>query len=180
MDAILGSVLLFGGNFAPRNWALCQGQILAISQNTALFSLLGTVYGGDGRTTFALPDLQGRAVISQGAGPGLSDYVLGEVGGAETTTLLTIQLPVHSHPVNMTITPGSSTAATTALPTTAVYAPDGGGNPAYSGSPTNPMAPYSATLVTGITGSSIPFGNRNPYLGITYMICTSGIFPARN
>jgi microcystin-dependent protein len=180
MDAFLGSVMLFGGNFAPRNWALCQGQILSIAQNTALFSLLGTTYGGNGQTTFALPDLRGRAVVGAGQGPGLSDYELGQVGGVENTTLITMQMPAHSHAVSMKITPGSSTSAASTNPTNAVYAPDGGGNPAYSGSPNATMAAYQAVLTTSPTGSNIPFSNRNPFLGLNYLICTSGIFPSRN
>src|SRR3954465_13916452 len=96
----IGQISLFGGNFAPRGWAFCKGQLLAISQNTALFSILGTTYGGNGQTTFALPDLRGRVPIHFGQGPGLSSYALGETGGAETTTLTVNELPAHTHAVS--------------------------------------------------------------------------------
>src|SRR5262245_44407760 len=100
MDPFIGQLMLVPYNFAPRGWALCNGQILPIAQNTALFSLLGTTYGGNGQTTFALPDLRGRVPISSGQGPGLSNYDLGEVGGVETVTLTTTQMPAHGHPVS--------------------------------------------------------------------------------
>src|SRR6266699_1804577 len=96
-DAMIGTIALFAGNFAPRGWALCQGQILSIAQNTALFSILGTTYGGNGQTTFALPDLRGRSPLSAGQGHGLSNIQLGEQGGTQNTTLLNTELPSHSH-----------------------------------------------------------------------------------
>src|SRR5690349_13883210 len=96
-EPFIGEIIMFAGNFAPRGWAFCQGQILSIAQNTALFSILGTTYGGNGQTTFALPDFRGRVPVGQGQGPGLSSYVLGEVSGTESTTLLTTNMPVHNH-----------------------------------------------------------------------------------
>src|ERR1700730_18604085 len=101
-EQYVGEIRPFAGNFAPQNWALCNGSLLPISQNSALFSLIGTTYGGDGQTTFGLPDLRGRHPVGQGQAPGLSNYVIGEVSGVETVTLNTLQLPVHSHPANAT------------------------------------------------------------------------------
>lgn len=180
MEAILGSVTLFASNFAPRDWALCQGQLLAISSNTALFSLLGVTYGGNGSTTFALPDLQGRALVGPRTGPGLSNYDLGQVGGVESTTLLVPQMAGHAHSFAATVTQDSAlSTATTGNPNTAVYAPEAAGNSAYSGSSTNTMMPFNAAVTMAPTGSGIPFGNRNPFLTLNYIICLAGIFPAR-
>jgi microcystin-dependent protein len=180
MDGVIAYVTPFAGNFAPRGWALCQGQILAISQNPALFALIGTFYGGNGQTTFALPDLRGRAVVGAGSGPGLSAYSIGEPGGTETTTLIGAQLPTHNHQVVVSITPNSATAASTNIPTGAVYAPEANGASAYAGNNNVSMQAYSATLTTGPTGSNTPFASRNPYLTLNYLICTQGVFPARN
>src|SRR5215510_5189967 len=102
-EPFLGEIIMFGGNFAPRGWALCNGQILSIAQNTALFSILGTTYGGNGQTTFGLPDFRGRVPVSQGAGPGLSSYDLGEMPATESTTLLINQMPAHTHTATVTI-----------------------------------------------------------------------------
>ena len=180
MDGVIGYVTPFAGNFAPRNWAICQGQIMAIAQNTALFSILGTTYGGNGQTTFGLPDMRGRAVVSAGTGPGLSSYSLGEVTGIETTTLLITQMPTHTHVLAVDITPNSSTTASTGNPNGGVYAPAADGSQAYASAPNNNMAFYNATLTTGITGGSTPFSNRNPYLTLNYLVCLFGVFPARN
>lgn len=180
MEGVIGFVTPFAGNFAPRSWALCQGQILAIAQNTALFSILGTTYGGNGQTTFALPDMRGRAVVGQGQGPGLSSYTLGEVTGTENTTLIITQMPTHTHVLAVDITPNSSTTASTSNPNGGVYAPISGGGQAFSSSPNNNTAFYNAALITGITGGNIPFGNRNPYMTLNYLVCMQGIFPSRN
>src|SRR5687767_4659649 len=114
-EPFIAQITLFAGNFAPRGWAFCQGQILSIAQNTALFSLLGTTYGGDGQTTFALPDLRGRVPVGTGQGPGLSPYQAGQKSGVENTTLLSTQMPAHVHTANTTVTPASTLAATTAI-----------------------------------------------------------------
>lgn len=180
MDGVLAYVTLFAGNFAPRGWATCQGQLMAISGNTALFSLIGTFYGGNGKTTFALPDLQGRAIVGAGQAAGLSFYQLGQMGGSATTTLNPGQLAAHNHGVNLAIHPGSATNPGNAnVPTNAVYAPLSSGAPAYSGSPSGNMQAYQVTMQTSVTGNSIPYNNRNPYLALTYIICLQGIFPAR-
>jgi microcystin-dependent protein len=172
MDAFLGSIMLFAGNFAPRGWAFCQGQIMAISQNTAVFSLLGTTYGGNGQTTFALPDLRGRAPIGQGQGPGLPNVVLGESSGTEQTTLQVNNMPKHSHALASggganAYGPSGNLCAEESNQSTQVYA---------SGAPTGQM---SAQAI-GAAGENQPFSIMQPYLGLNYIICLEGIFPSRN
>ncbi|MBO9566678.1 MAG: phage tail protein [Niastella sp.] len=180
MNGYIGSVTLFAGNFAPKSWALCQGQILPISQNTALFSILGTTYGGNGTSTFALPDLRGRAVVGAGQGPGLSPYSLGQVGGTETTTLLSINIPAHTHTAAIQIQPAAAATADQASPGNDVYATAASGEPFYGPAPTAQMQAYPGTLTTGSTGNSIPFSNLHPELALCYIVCIQGIFPARN
>jgi len=175
----IGEMVGFGGNFAPVNWATCQGQLLSISQNTALFSILGTTYGGNGQTTFALPNLSGRAAIGQGQGPGLPPYTLGQTGGTETATLTTSNLPAHIHTQT-----GSPTKATQQAPAAGSFigkAQDSAGTavpqiyvPAGSEGTVIPLG------ATGITGQNVPFSIRDPYLTITWLIATQGIFPSRN
>lgn len=160
---------MFGGNFAPRGWAFCNGQLMPISQNSALFSILGTTYGGDGQTTFALPDLRGRVAVGQGQGPGLSSVSLGQAAGTETVTLTTAELPAHSHTVQM---PASTGAQTSNRPTGAYQA---SGN-AYSSSTNTTMAAATSAL----SGSSQPHSNLPPYLGVTFIIAVQGTFPSRN
>lgn len=172
MEPFLGQVQIFGFNFAPRGWAFCDGTLLAISTNTALFSLLGTVYGGNGVTTFALPDLRGRTPIHPGQGPGLSPIVQGEMSGGESVTLLISNMPAHNH-----IVMANSNNATEDEPGSNVHF-GSTSVPIYTkGSPGNvPLAPDSTTM----TGGSVPVGIRNPYLGIYYSIALQGIFPSRN
>ncbi len=176
-------VTIFAGNFAPRNWASCNGQLLAISQNTALFSLLGTTYGGNGQTTFGLPDLRGRMAIHVGQGNGLPLVSLGEMSGAESTTLLQTQMPAHTHVFQNASGAQAATTApgTTDIPTNNYPAPVNGSGNAYSTSPSAAeMAPSVTNTVTGISGGSQPFDIRSPYLAMNYIICLFGIFPARN
>jgi microcystin-dependent protein len=162
---------MFAGNFAPRGWALADGQLLAISQNDALFSLFGTIYGGDGRTTFGLPDLRGRIPIHQGAGPGLSPRPIGSKGGEETVTVTGAQLPPHTHPAQ-----ASSDTGNTANP--------GGGLPARSTAvdfyineaPSVPMAVQAITA----TGGNQAHGNIAPFQCINYIVALFGIYPSRN
>jgi len=163
---ILGSIMLFAGNFAPRNWAMCEGQLLPISQNTALFSILGTTYGGNGTSNFALPDLRGRAPIGMGQGPDLSDYIEGEQGGAESVTLTTAEIPAHAH--NQPATAG---AETTNRPNGAIPA-EGGVYAATSDG--------SQLAATTSAGGGQPHENRTPYLVMNYVIALEGIFPSRN
>jgi microcystin-dependent protein len=169
-DQFLGEIRMFGGNFAPLGWAFCNGQILSIEANTALFSLLGTYYGGDGTTTFALPNLQSRIPIHQGQGVGLSSYVVGESGGTENVTLNTQQLPQHIHTASADSGSGSvsSPAATywASSPNTKQYSPS-----------TNATMSTSAT---SLTGGSQPHANIMPYLTISFIIATEGIYPSRN
>lgn len=173
MEGYLGEIRMFAGTFAPKNWAFCQGQTLGIAQNTALFAILGTTYGGNGTTTFGLPDFQGRVAVGAGNGPGLSSVVLGEVSGTENNTLTTANLPAHTHPMN-----ASSDAATVGTP-----AGNSLGVNARGG--ITPFAPGVANQVamastTGSAGNATPVNNMQPYLGMNYIICQAGVFPVRN
>src|SRR5205809_449207 len=147
MDPLLGEIRMFGGNFAPRGWALCNGQLLSIAQNTALFSILGVTYGGNGQTTFGLPNLQGRVAMHWGQGPGLSPHTLGETAGAETVTLLSTQMPMHTHTLS-----ASTAAGGTDDPTGGVLAKpsdsDGNAVSAY-GTPINTVMNPGAVGVSG-------------------------------
>jgi microcystin-dependent protein len=181
-EPFIGEVKLFGFNFAPKGYATCQGQILSIAQNTALFSLLGTTYGGNGTTTFALPDLQGRVPIGQGQGPGLPYYSMGEVAGTTSTTLLTSNIPPHVHTLNsvrVQVKAASTTAteqsADGTFPASTISA-------AYADTAT-PNLFTGGTVVSGttdITGGGQPFSILNPYLCMNYSIALQGIFPSRN
>jgi microcystin-dependent protein len=179
-EPFLGQIIMVGFNFAPRGWAFCNGQILSIAQNTALFSLLGTTYGGNGQTTFALPDLRGRVPIQQGQGPGLSPYSLGQVGGTESTTLNSTNVPPHSHTLNV----AGTAKGNSALPNNNWFAigfdPNNNANlNNYStAGPTGPTAMNPGTITGG--GSSQPFNNLQPYLCISFCIALEGIFPSRN
>src|SRR5262245_44323807 len=172
-DCMLGEVKMFAGNFAPRAYAFAQGQLLPIAQNTPLFSILGTTYCGNGQTTFALPDLRGRAPVGVGTGPGLSPRDLGEVAGTETVTMLLSQMPAHNHALIGTNDPATHarplnrTLAKVTPTTTLTYA---------EVVPDAPMNPGSI----GVAGGNQPFGILNPYLGINFIICMEGIFPSRN
>jgi microcystin-dependent protein len=172
----LGEIRPFGCNFAPSGWALCNGQILAITQNTALFSLLGTNYGGNGTTTFGLPNLQSRVPMFWGQGPGLTQRSIGEMGGTETVTLLTSQLTAHTHGGNVWVGRGGTASA---APTVngALTASQGGNeyDTAVPGSPAV-MDPSSVSVV----GGSQPHNNLMPYLVINWCIALQGIFPARS
>lgn len=182
-EPFIGEIKIFGFNFAPRGYMTCQGQILSIAQNTALFSLLGTTYGGNGQTTFGLPDLQSRMPIGQGQGPGLPSYTMGQKAGLNTVTILTSNMPAHIHTlstakaniaVNTTVadsnTPESAYLA--ANNTTALYS---------EGPQTGKfLAPASISGNTDITGSGLPIDITNPYLTINYSIAIEGIFPSRN
>lgn len=177
-DQYVGEIRMVGFNFAPNGWALCNGQLLPISQNQALFSLLGTYYGGNGVQTFALPNLQSRVPIHQGTGLGLSTYEIGEIGGSENVTLLSAQMPQHSHLVGV-----SNLAGSVADPTNAILAQ---GNSGTGRSPV-PVTDYVSTAATGslspatisMTGGSQPHSNIQPYLCINFIIALQGIFPSR-
>lgn len=182
MEGTIGEIRMFAGNFAPKNWAFCQGQIMPIAQNTALFSILGTTYGGNGQTTFSLPDLRGRVPVGPGQGPGLSPYQLGEVSGSENTTLLVTNMPAHAHTFNATAGMACHTGAGNAdSPATNIPAGSASDeNYSAASSADAAMAPISISGNTGPAGSSVPFSNVQPYLGMNYIICLFGIFPSRN
>lgn len=163
---------MFAGNFAPRNWALCNGQILPISQNTALFSILGTTYGGNGQTTFALPDLRSRVPVHPGQGLGLSPYTLGQQGGTETVTLLSNQMPAHTH---LLACNGSSAGATSATNNFSGSLARGATG-TYAATSDNTMNPAAI----GVAGGSQPHENLQPFLAVNFIIATSGLFPSRN
>lgn len=181
-EPFIGEIKLLGFYFAPVGYQTCQGQLMSISQNTALFSLLGTYFGGDGQVTFALPDLQGRVPIGQGQGPGLPSYSMGEKGGLPTLALSTQNLPAHVHPgagisVNIPVSTGGPDIAS---PENAFLSDRG--VEVYSSVATAGKS-YGAPTVsgtTGATGASVPFDIMNPYLTINYSIATEGIFPSRN
>ena len=168
-ECFIGEVRLFAGNFAPRNWALCDGQLLPINQNQALFSILGTTYGGDGRTNFGLPDLRGRVPIHEGSGPGLTPRTLGQKGGAEAHVLTVQEMPAHTHTLNARNQRGNAN------------------NPAgnvlarkrnfYSTQPQNAMLSDSAI---GTTGGGEAHNNMPPFQALSYIICLQGLFPSRN
>jgi microcystin-dependent protein len=171
-EPFVGQLALFGGNFAPRHYALCNGQLLSIAQNTALFSILGTTYGGNGTTTFALPNFQARAPMHQGQGPGLTPRSLGESGGEEAITLLTTEMPAHNHQA------GSAAAGSVGGPIGAVWGAEGRGRPpVYSNA--GPNAPMSGQALA-VAGGNLPHNNVQPYQSVTFIIALEGIFPARN
>ena len=170
-DPFVAEIRIVGFNFAPTGWAQCNGQLLPLSQNTALFALLGTFYGGDGKSTFALPNLQGMAAIHQGQGQGLSERFIGEQGGSEFVTLLESEMPAHSHALL-----SNALSASTLLPSNeTVLARSSGGN-AYT-------APASVTAMAfqALTpaGGSLPHNNMMPYLVLNYVIAMQGVFPPR-
>lgn len=179
MEGTIGEIRMFAGNFAPRNWAFCQSQILSIAQNTALFSILGTTYGGNGQTTFGLPDFRGRTAVGTGLGPGLSPITLGEQSGTPTTTLTINQMPAHTHAVTASM--NMQAAGDGVLGTDASNRRLGPGN-FYSGATDDlvNMAPLVGTLSASMSGGSQPFSIMPPYLGMNFIICLFGIFPSRD
>ena len=175
MDPYLGSLLLVPYNFAPKGWMLCQGQLLPISQYTALFSLLGTSFGGDGRSTFALPDLRGRVPISSGQAPGLQPYSLGQHGGAESATLGVNQLPAHNHNMNTVSGPANSTNPA------GHFLAESAGGAVSSGTyaSTHPNSMLNASAISP-TGGGHPVDIRQPYLTLNWIIAVQGIYPSRD
>ncbi|HVI45059.1 MAG TPA: tail fiber protein [Chitinophaga sp.] len=195
MDPLLATILLFGGNFNPRGWAFCYGSIISIAQNTALFSLLGTTYGGNGQTTFALPDLRGRAAIGWGNAPGIGNYDIGQVGGTISTTLTINNMPAHIHTADisqLTVSPSASSAlATTNVPANGqvpAQLPTIGSGPGATVINAYGTKDNTVTLGSGVVGGSVtinptggtqPFSIQNPYLALSYIIAMEGVFPSR-
>lgn len=187
IDAFVGQIIVVPFNFAPKGFAMCHGQLMPINLNTALFSLLGTTYGGNGTTTFALPDLRGRVPLKSGQGPGLSSYAAGDAGGTETTILTTNQLPQHTHAVDVSamtatarcsVAPGNHGSPVGTVPAT------GAGAAAYgTGAPDGTMSASAIAMGGALTaasaGGSQPHDNRQPYLALNYCIALQGIFPPR-
>ncbi len=178
MEGYLAQVIGFAGNFAPRNWAFCHGQLLAISSNAALFSLLGTAYGGDGRTTFGLPDLRGRVMMGQGTGPGLNPNFLGQKAGSPTATLNQANLPSHNHTATLH---AESDVGTSGSPTDKLLGVITGQTKIYAPSvPADQVAMHPDSITVGNTGGNSPFNIEQPYQVLHYIICTQGLFPSRN
>ena len=171
-EPFIGQIIIFAGNFAIRGYAMCNGQILSIAQNTALFSILGTTYGGNGQTTFALPDLRGRVPNHFGQGPGLSSYDLGQVGGTESETLTINNLPAHGHPFQV---PANESGGSTDEPLNAFLAK--ASNNLYSATSDGTKMGVGNT---GNTGGSQPFSLLQPYLTLNFQIALEGLFPSRN
>jgi microcystin-dependent protein len=181
MEGTIAEIRMFAGTFAPRNWAFCSNQIMPIAQNTALFSILGTTYGGNGQTTFALPDFRGRVAVGTGQGPGLANIVLGQISGSPSVTLTTATMPAHNHTLTGAVTPTANNDGTNLInnPTGARLGATGNMFTTATDEQVN-MAPAVSTLAVGVTGSSQPFSIMPPYLGMNYIICLFGIFPSRN
>lgn len=184
MEEFIGIVKLFAGNFAPRGWAFCNGQILSIAQNTALFSILGTTYGGNGQTTFALPNLQGAVAIGQGTGHG-SSYVLGETAGTTNVSILPSNMPSHAHtgPGKISVSAANSTDST---PVTGASIAVPGSSISRVFTPTlgfttaTPSVDLLSNITTGQAGNNIPISIMQPYVALSYIICLEGVFPSRN
>ena len=173
-DPFVGEIRMAGFNYAPKNWAFCSGQIIPIAQNTALFSLLGVNYGGDGRTTFGLPDLRGRTPIQWGQGPGLSDVAIGQTGGIDAVPLQSNQIPPHTHSLSAT-----TASATQASPTNGIWAVSGSRRTAINlyKSTTDNTAMSAQAL--GPSGTQVPHNNVSPYQAVSFIISLQGIFPPR-
>jgi microcystin-dependent protein len=177
---LLGQVKMVGFNFAPRGYYPCDGSLRSIANDSALFALLGTTYGGDGQTTFAMPDLRGRMPIHQGTGPGLSSYVMGQAAGTEAVTLLSTQLPAHTHALTQSVSnPCQGGAGNTKNPTGNYHAADSG-TEAFSTTQNATMSTISASSTVSPVGGNQPHQNMPPYLCVNFVIAAEGIFPTRN
>lgn len=185
MEGYIAEIRMFAGNFNPRSWAFCDGSLQSIAQNTALFSLIGTIYGGNGQTTFALPDLRGRVAVGaqNSQGPGLPSYQMGEMSGSPTTTLIITNLPFHNHTISGSVTMQANNDAS-GLTDDATNARFGlPSTPNIFTTATDalvPLAPMNSNLSTTFVGNNAPFQKMPPYLGMNYIICMEGIYPSRN
>ncbi|MFD2563996.1 phage tail protein [Aquimarina rubra] len=184
MEGTIGEVRVFAGNFAPRTWAFCEGQLLPISQYTALFSIIGTIYGGDGRTTMALPDLRGRVPIGPGTGPGLSTYREGQRGGTETNTLNVTQIPAHNHFGAVKVSSANASESTPSA-NASIATPGTGSGRSFTptlgfNTATPDVTLNNQSVQTGNTGGGQSVNNMQPWLSCYYIICLQGVFPSRN
>ncbi|MEA3009707.1 MAG: hypothetical protein QOJ91_1399 [Sphingomonadales bacterium] len=177
MDPFVAEIRIVPFNFAPKGWAFCDGQLLPLSQNTALFALLGTTYGGDGKSTFALPNLQGSAAMHPGQGPGLSLRDLGEMGGEQSVTLLVSEMPVHTHTMNATTSP-----STTTLPASNTSLGRSVGGSFYKANVPTPYGALTQMAPQALppAGGSLPHNNLQPYLTLNYILALQGVFPPRS
>ena len=181
VEPYIATITIFAGNFAPRSWMFCQGQLLSIAEYTPLFALIGTTYGGDGQVTFALPDFRSRVGVHQGQGPGLSNYILGEMAGTENTTLLSINLPLHNHAlISLPIQQPASTVNNSGVSEPKGAYPASGAMVYAATSDGSRMGSYTSSTVTPIAGSNQPVSLIQPYLAMNYIIAVEGIFPSRN
>ena len=181
MEGVIGFTTLFAGNFAPKSWAFCAGQTINIASNTALFSILGTTYGGNGTTTFMLPDMRGRAVVGAGTGPGLSTYNLGQKGGVENASMTSSIMPAHMHTVTAQLNiSATGSPAASSNPIGNLYAADQNSESIYGADGNVQMAKINANITMSNTGAGAPFEILRPLLGLNYIICQYGVFPARN
>ena len=174
-DPFVAEIRIFPFNFAPKGWAFCDGQLLPLSQNTALFSLLGTTYGGDGKSTFALPNLQGSAPMHPGQGPGLSLHDLGEIGGSETTTLLLSEIPLHTHTVGRAL----DALGNSLTPVNSIWAQAGSVRAAVNSYNPGPPTGAMKSDVIQVAGGGLPHNNMQPYLTLNFCIALQGVFPPR-
>ena len=174
MEGYIAQVMWFAATFEPRNWAYCDGRLISIAQNTALFSLLGTTYGGNGIQTFALPDFRGRTVVGAGQGPGLSNYVEGQKGGAAQTTLTQANIPSHTHPATATLSVSTKAANSEEAPGSIL-----GNADVYAKTQSGALGGVTAQP-TGPAGGGATFSTRQPYLGMNFVICLYGIYPSRS
>jgi microcystin-dependent protein len=177
MEVFIGTIMMFGGNFAPQGWAMCNGQLLGIAQNQALFSILGTMYGGDGRQTFGLPNLQGRAAIGMGTLPGGSTYVEGQTGGFENVTMTTNQLPSHSHTAMAQSGYAGATAPNNAYLAQLGSATHPSTTDVYTSSGSTSVAMAQGMIAP--TGGNQPLGVMQPYMAMNFIIALFGIYPSR-
>ncbi|KAA5536459.1 phage tail protein [Taibaiella lutea] len=179
MEGNIGEIRIFAGNFAPLGWAFCDGSLMSIAVYTAAYSIIGTTYGGDGQTTFALPNCLGRMVVGTGQGQGLSNIELGEMGGHETATMLSTQMPAHSHAASLNLSvPTVADAGTTGSPSGNVLAGLAG---AYSSDPSDsPLGGQTVVPTVGVAGGGQPFSIIQPIMALNYIVCLEGIYPSRN
>lgn len=184
MEPFIGQIMPVGFNFAPVGWAFCDGQLLPIASNTALFSLLGTIYGGDGRTTFALPDLRGRAPIHWGSGPGLPPYSIGSRAGSPETTLTLSNMPSHNHTAQLQVNSGNAANAVPVAGNSIATPGQLSGRSFESSLGFNSASPNvamnSGSVVVGNNGGSLPFNNMQPYIAVSWVIALVGIYPSRS